>query len=149
MVSEIIFKHSGTLDKYIGDGLMALFGAPYASELDAIKAVRAAVEMQRAMVTFNERLRADNLPSIQIGIGVNTGAAIVGYIGSESRLDYTAIGDTVNTAARLESLAQPSQIVISENTMQSLDETFRVRSLGTERLKGKHVNLRILEVVWQ
>jgi adenylate cyclase len=149
MVSEIIFKHSGTLDKYIGDGLMALFGAPYASELDAIKAVRAAVEMQRAMVSFNERLRADNLPPIQIGIGVNTGPAIIGYIGSESRLDYTAIGDTINTAARLESLAQPSQIVISENTMQSLDETFRVRSLGTERLKGKQQNLRVLEVVWQ
>jgi adenylate cyclase len=149
MVSEIIFKHSGTLDKYIGDGLMALFGAPYASELDAIKAVRAAVEMQRAMVSFNERLRADNLPPIQIGIGVNTGPAIIGYIGSESRLDYTAIGDTINTAARLESLAQPSQIVISENTMQSLDETFMVRSLGTERLKGKQQNLRVLEVVWQ
>jgi adenylate cyclase len=149
MVSEIIFKHSGTLDKYIGDGLMALFGAPYASELDAIKAVRAAVEMQRAMVAFNERLRASNLPPIQIGIGVNTGPAIVGYIGSEARLDYTAIGDTINTAARLESLAQPSQIVISENTMQSLDETFRVRSLGTERLKGKQQNLRVMEVVWQ
>ncbi len=149
MVSEIIFRHSGTLDKYIGDGLMALFGAPYASELDAIKAVRAAVEMQRAMVAFNERMRAEKLPPIQIGIGVNTGPAIIGYIGSESRLDYTAIGDTINTAARLESLAQPGQIVISENTMQSLDETFRVRSLGTERLKGKNVNLRILEVVWQ
>jgi adenylate cyclase len=149
MVSEIIFKHSGTLDKYIGDGLMALFGAPYASELDAIKAVRAAVEMQRAMVAFNERLRAGNLPPIQIGIGVNTGPAIVGYIGSEARLDYTAIGDTINTASRLEGLAQPSQIVISENTMQSLDETFKVRSLGTERLKGKNVNLRVMEVVWQ
>jgi class 3 adenylate cyclase len=149
MVSEIIFKHSGTLDKYIGDGLMALFGAPYASELDAVKAVRAAVEMQRAMVTFNDRMRADNLPPIQIGVGVNTGPAIVGYIGSESRLDYTAIGDTINIASRLEGLAQPGQIVISENTMQSLDETFRVRSLGTERLKGKNVNLRILEVVWQ
>jgi adenylate cyclase len=149
MVSEIIFKHSGTLDKYIGDGLMALFGAPYASELDAVKAVRAAVEMQRAMVMFNERMRADNLPPIQIGVGVNTGPAIVGYIGSETRLDYTAIGDTINTAARLESLAQPGQIVISENTMQSLDETFRLRSLGTERLKGKNVNLRIVEVVWQ
>ena len=149
MVSEIIFKHSGTLDKYIGDGLMALFGAPYSSELDAVKAVRAAVEMQRAMVNYNERMRADNLPPIEIGIGVNTGSAIVGYIGSESRLDYTAIGDTINTASRLESLAQPGQIVISENTMQSLDETFRVRSLGTERLKGKNVNLRILEVVWR
>jgi len=149
MVSEIIFKHSGTLDKYMGDGLMALFGAPYVSELDAVKAVRAAVEMQRAMIAFNDRMRADNLPPIQIGIGVNTGHAIVGYIGSEARLDYTAIGDTVNTAARLEGLAQPGQIVISENTVQSLDETFIVRSLGTERLKGKNVNLRILEVVWQ
>lgn len=149
MVSEIIFKHSGTLDKYIGDGLMALFGAPYVSELDAVKAVRAAVEMQRAMVGFNERRRADNLPPIQIGVGINTGSAIVGYIGSETRLDYTAIGDTVNIAARLESIAQPGQIVISENTMQSLDETFRLRSLGTERLINKNVHLRIFEVVWQ
>ncbi len=149
MVSEIIFRHGGTLDKYIGDGLMALFGAPYVSELDAVQAVRAAVEMMRAMSSFNERLAAENLPPIQIGIGINTGSAIVGYIGSETRLDYTAIGDTINIAARLENIAQPGQIVISENTMQSLDETFVWRSLGTERLKGKNVNLRIAEVVWQ
>jgi adenylate cyclase len=149
MVSEIIFRHGGTLDKYIGDGLMALFGAPYASELDAVQAVRAAVEMQRSMTSFNQRLAAENLPPIQIGIGVNTGSAIVGYIGSETRLDYTAIGDTINTAARLESIAQPGQIVISENTMQSLDESFVLKPLGTERLKGKNVNLRIAEVVWR
>lgn len=149
MVSEIIFKHGGTLDKYIGDGLMALFGAPYAGELDAIKAVRAAIEMQRAMIAFNERLRAENLPPIEIGIGINTGHAIVGYIGSETRLDYTAIGDTINTASRLEGIAQPGQIVISENTMQALDEGFTLRPLGTEKLKGKNVNLRIAEVVWK
>jgi adenylate cyclase len=149
MVSEIIFRHGGTLDKYIGDGLMALFGAPYASELDAVQSVRAAVELQRAMNSFNARLAAENLPPIQIGIGINTGAAIVGYIGSETRLDYTAIGDTINTASRLESIAQPGQIVISENTMQSLDESFILKPLGTERLKGKNVNLRIAEVVWQ
>jgi adenylate cyclase len=101
------------------------------------------------MSVFNEQLRIDNLPPIEIGIGVNTGPAIVGYIGSETRLDYTAIGDTINTAARLEGIAQPGQIVISENTMQALDETFMLRSLGTERLKGKNVNLRIAEVVWQ
>ncbi len=148
-VSEIIFRHGGTLDKYIGDGLMALFGAPYITELDAVQAVRAGVEMQRAMPLFNEKLRAESLPEIAIGIGINTGAAIVGYIGSETRLDYTAIGDTVNTAARLEGLAQPGQIVISENTMQALDESFTLRSLGTEKLKGKNVNLRIAEVVWQ
>ncbi|QQS47868.1 MAG: FHA domain-containing protein [Acidobacteriota bacterium] len=149
MVSEIIFLHGGTLDKYIGDGLMALFGAPYVGELDATQAVRAAIEMQRAMVDFNQRLEAENLPAISIGIGINTGPAIVGYIGSETRLDYTAIGDTVNTAARLESLAQPGQIVISENTMQVLDESFRLKPLGTEKLKGKNVNLRIAEVEWR
>jgi adenylate cyclase len=149
MVSEIIFRHGGTLDKYIGDGLMALFGAPYVGELDAVQAVRAAVEMQRAMHSFNERLAAENLPPISIGVGVNTGPAIVGYIGSETRLDYTAIGDTINIASRLESLAQPGQIVISENTMQVLDESFVLKPLGTERLKGKNVNLRIAEVVWQ
>jgi len=149
MVSEIIFRHGGTLDKYIGDGLMAMFGAPYVSELDPIQAVRAAVEMQRAMIPFNEKLKGENLPPIDIGIGINTGQAIVGYIGSETRLDYTAIGDTVNIAARLESIARSGQIVISENTMQALDETFSLKPLGTEKLKGKNVNLRIAEVVWR
>ena len=148
-VSEIIFRHGGTLDKYIGDGLMAMFGAPYVGELDAVQAVRAAIEMQRAMNSFNERLATENLPPITIGVGINTGPAIVGYIGSETRLDYTAIGDAVNTAARLESLALPGQIVISENTMQVLDESFVLKPLGTEKLKGKNVNLRIAEVVWQ
>jgi adenylate cyclase len=149
LVSEIIFRHGGTLDKYIGDGLLALFGAPYAGELDAVQAVRAAVEMQRSMELFNKALQAENLPAVAIGVGINTGQAIVGYIGSETRLDYTAIGDTINTAARLEGLAQPGQIVISENTMQALDEDFILRPLGTEKLKGKNVNLRIAEVVWR
>ncbi len=149
MVSEVIFRHGGTLDKYIGDGLMALFGAPYVGELDAVQAVRAAVEMQQEMVAFNEKLQAENLPTIAIGIGINTGPAIVGYIGSETRLDYTAIGDTINTASRLEGLSQAGQIVISEYTMQALDESFALRSLGTERLKGKNVNLRIAEVIWR
>lgn len=149
MVSEIIFKHGGTLDKYIGDGLLALFGAPYVGELDAVQAVRAAIAMQRAMIPFNETLKAEKLPPINIGIGINTGPAIVGYIGSETRLDYTAIGDTINTAARLESIAHPGQIVVSENTMQRLEEDFFLNPLGTEKLKGKNINLRIAEVVWQ
>lgn len=149
LVSEIIFKHGGTLDKYIGDGLLALFGAPYVGELDAVQAVRAAIEMQRAMLAFNQQLQAEKLPGITIGIGINTGPAIVGYIGSETRLDYTAIGDTINTAARLEGAAQPGQIVVSENTMQRLDEDFRLKPLATGKLKGKNTHLRIAEVVWQ
>ena len=121
LMSEVIFRHGGTLDKYIGDGVMALFGAPYSTERDAVKAVRAAVEMQRFIVTFNEELAAAALPTIGLGIGVSTGPAIVGFIGSETRLDYTAIGDTVNIAARLEHLATAGQIIISEYTMQALD----------------------------
>jgi adenylate cyclase len=149
LVSEIIFRHGGTLDKYIGDGLLALFGAPYVNELDAVQAVRAAVAMQRAMADFNARLQSAGMPEVAIGIGINTGPAILGYIGSETRLDYTAIGDTVNTAARLESIAQPGQIVISENTVQALDENTPVRLLGTERLKGKQINLRTYEILWR
>jgi adenylate cyclase len=148
MVSEIIFRHGGTLDKYIGDGLLALFGAPYVGELDAVQAVRAAIEIQRSMIPFNEKQVAEDLPQIAVGIGINTGQAIVGYIGSETRLDYTAIGDTINTTSRLQNLAQPGQIVISENTMQVLDESFILKPLGTERLKGRNANLRIAEVVW-
>ncbi|HWQ33008.1 MAG TPA: adenylate/guanylate cyclase domain-containing protein [Blastocatellia bacterium] len=149
LVSEIIFRHGGTLDKYIGDGLLALFGAPYASERDAVKAVRAAVDMQRAMIEFNRELDELKLPNIAIGIGINTGPAIVGYIGSETRLDYTAIGDTINTAARLESNSKPGQIIVSESTMQALDESFTLHELDTIKLKGKSENLRIAEVIWK
>lgn len=149
LVSEIIFRHGGTLDKYIGDGLMAMFGAPYVSERDAVKAVRAAVDMQRVLIDFNQELTDLGLPNIAVGIGINTGPAIVGYIGSETRLDYTAIGDTVNTAARLESNAGPGQIIVSETTMQALDESFILKPLSTIKLKGKSENLRIAEVIWK
>jgi adenylate cyclase len=149
MASNIIFRHGGTLDKYIGDGLLALFGAPIASGRDAVKAVRAAVDLQRSLIDFSRELAEINLPPIAVGIGINTGPAIVGYIGSEQRLDYTAIGDAINTAARLESIAKPGQIIVSETTMQELDESFILKQLDTVKLKGKSENLRIAEVLWQ
>ena len=149
LASEVIFRHGGTLDKYIGDGLLALFGAPYVGERDAIKAVRAAIDLQRDLIEFNEEMAEMQLPPISVGIGINTGPAIVGYIGSENRLDYTAIGDTINTAARLESIAKPGQIVVSESTMQAIDESFTLKPLDQVKLKGKSENLRIAEVVWQ
>jgi adenylate cyclase len=127
---------------------MALFGAPYVTKRDALKAVRAAVDMQRALVEFNEDLSEMKLPPIAVGIGINTGPAIVGYIGSETRLDYTAIGDAVNTAARLESNAKPGQIIISETTMQALDDRFTLNQLPSIKLKGKSENLQIAEVLW-
>jgi len=149
LASGIIFHHGGTLDKYIGDGVLALFGAPIVGERDAVKAVRAAVDLQRALIEFNQEMAAIALPQISIGIGINCGSAIVGYIGTEQRLDYTAVGDTINIAARLESIAQPGQIVISESIMQSLDDTFVLKRLETAKLKGKNEKLQIAEVIWQ
>jgi adenylate cyclase len=115
-MTEIIFAHGGTLDKFIGDGLMALFGAPNVTPRDATNAVTAAVAMQRQMAALNAELRAADLIEIGVGIGLHTGEATVGYIGSERRSEYTAIGDTVNLAARLEQNAQGGQILVSEVT---------------------------------
>lgn len=118
-MSDIIFAHGGTLDKYIGDGLMALFGAPHATPDDACNAVSASVAMQRQMQVINQQLRAEGLAEIAVGIGLHTGVATVGYIGSERRSEYTAIGDTVNLAARLEQNTVPGQILLSEATAQA------------------------------
>lgn len=148
LMSEAIFKHGGTLDKYLGDGVLALFGAPYGTERDAVKAVRAAIDMQRSMLSFNQELAAAGQPPIAMGIGVNTGPAIVGFIGSDARLDYTAIGDTVNTASRLEHLAKPGQILISEHTMQALDASVSYTPLEAVQVKGRVAKLQIAEVAW-
>ena len=120
-MSDIIFAHGGTLDKYLGDGLMALFGAPTASPDDACNAVSASVQMQRRMEEINAYLRAEGLAEIAIGIGLHTGVATVGYIGSERRSEYTAIGDTVNLAARLEQNALPGQIILSDATARAAE----------------------------
>lgn len=116
-MSEIIFSLGGTLDKYIGDGLMAIFGAPTASPNDAKNALETAVAMQRRLVRLNEELQREGYNPIKIGIGLHTGEATIGYIGSDKRSEYTAIGDTVNLAARLEQNAKPGQILISEATV--------------------------------
>lgn len=118
-MTDIIFAHGGTLDKYIGDGLMALFGAPQATPDDACNAVSASVAMQRQMQVINVQLRQEGLSEIAIGIGLHTGLATVGYIGSERRSEYTAIGDTVNLAARLEQNSTPGQILLSDATAQA------------------------------
>ena len=148
LMSEVIFRHGGTLDKYIGDGVLALFGAPYGTERDALKAVRAAIDMQRAVAAFNHSLVASGQPEIGVGIGINTGPAIVGFIGSDTRLDYTAIGDTVNTAARLEHLAKAGQIIISEHTMQALDASVSYTVLEAVQVKGRLAKLQIGDVAW-
>ncbi len=149
-MSDIIFAHGGTLDKYIGDGLMALFGAPTATPEDACHAVTAAVEMQRRMRFINEELLKANLNAISIGIGLHTGVATVGYIGSERRSEYTAIGDTVNLAARLEASAESGQILLSEATVRAAETSLCPFSPRPPvRVKNRAQPVPIFEAEWR
>lgn len=136
VLTEIVFQHGGTLDKYIGDAIMALFGAPYVGEHDAENAVMCALEMRSALVDINEEFAEIGFPRVNLSIGLNTGPATVGYIGSERRTDYTAIGDTVNLAARLQSAAQPGQVYISSTTLKTMGEDFEVDPAIELKLKG-------------
>lgn len=148
-MTPIVFEHRGLLDKYIGDGLMALFGAPVETEDAATNAVAAAIEMQHRMLVVNSELKEAGLSEIAIGIGINTGTVTLGYIGSEERTDYTAIGDAVNLAARLEKQALGWQIIISRSTLNKIGDKFPVRPSGSIMVKGKKSAVEIYEVLWK
>ena len=147
-MSEIIFSHGGTLDKYIGDGLMAIFGAPTASPEDAKNALKAAVTMQVQLITLNRELEAEGFQRIQIGIGLHTGVATIGYIGSDRRSEYTAIGDTVNLAARLESNAKGGQILMSDATAAASGNVIPVNQLEPLTVKNRVQPVNVLEIRW-
>ncbi|HEX6124940.1 MAG TPA: adenylate/guanylate cyclase domain-containing protein [Pyrinomonadaceae bacterium] len=147
-ISEIIFDRGGTLDKYIGDGLMAIFGAPTATPDDALNAVKAAVTMQKRLITLNQELLADGFGQISVGIGLHTGEATIGYIGSDRRSEYTAIGDTVNLASRLESNAGGGQILISEATAAACRNLIPVTPREPLIVKNRVQPVSIFEVTW-
>ncbi len=148
-MSEIIFANGGTLDKYIGDELMAIFGAPTASPQDADNAIQTAIDMQQRMQSLNKELKAEGFSTIEIGIGMNTGVATVGYIGSEQRSEYTAIGDTVNLASRLQSNAKGGQILISEATAKSAERTLPLRSQPPLQVKNRVQPVSLFELKWK
>ncbi|KAG6559751.1 Adenylate cyclase 1 [Candidatus Rhabdochlamydia oedothoracis] len=142
---DIIFEHKGTLDKFIGDGLMVEFGAPLDDEIQEKNAVTAAIAMQKALEKLNTTWKQ---PAIQIGIGIHTGFAIVGNVGSEKRMEYTAIGDTVNIASRLEQMTKFTKrsILISEDTYQAIKEEFPAESLGPITLPGRQEPIRVYAI---
>lgn len=147
-MAEIIFAHGGTLDKYIGDELMAIFGAPTATEKDAENAVKTAMAMQKRLATLNVELESEGFSSVSIGIGMHTGEATVGYIGSEQRSEYTAIGDAVNLASRLQSNARGGQILISEATAQASGNSFDLIQQTTLTVKNRLQPVSLFEVKW-
>lgn len=147
-MSNAIFKYNGTVDKFIGDAIMAFWGAPIRTEDHAEQAVKAACEMMKKLDEINERLDSKGYPPIRMGIGINTGWAILGNIGSEKKLDYTVVGDTVNLASRLEGFTKEYKcnILISENTYKELKGSIPCREIGEVKPKGKTVSVRAYEV---
>jgi adenylate cyclase len=148
-MTDIIFAHGGTLDKYLGDGLMALFGAPTTTPEDAANALNAAVAMQRRLLGINLELVAEGLPEVGVGIGLHTGEVTVGYIGSERRSEYTAIGDSVNTASRLESNAKGGEILISDATAKAARSRYKLKPREPITVKNREQPVVLWEVDWQ
>jgi adenylate cyclase len=145
-MTDIVFAHNGTLDKYLGDGIMAVFGAPMEKKGDAKRAVQAALEIRRDFLDMMETSASETKFSIRMGI--NTGRVVAGNIGSPRRLDYTVIGDPVNTASRLESIAKPNQILIGEETYKQIKgKAFRTKEIGPTKLKGKKEAILVYEVL--
>jgi adenylate cyclase len=144
---EVIFKYEGTLDKFVGDEIMALFGAPVAHDDDPYRAVKVAVEQIQILEEWNLVRVAEGSPPIHIGIGINTGNVVAGYLGSSKSLEYTVIGDVVNTASRLCSVAKAGQIVISKNTYDLVKDYFNVEEMPPTTVKGKANALQVYRVL--
>src|SRR5690606_9897888 len=144
MMVDVLFAHGGTLDKYVGDEVIGLFGAPVALPDAPLRAVRCGLEMQRALEEFN-RIRVTNgQEPIHIGIGINTGPVIAGAIGSSRTLQYTVIGDPVNIASRLCSVARAGEVIVSQYTMRAVQSDVVLEPREPVRVKGKSPALQIL-----
>ncbi|ACC83982.1 adenylate/guanylate cyclase domain-containing protein [Nostoc punctiforme] len=146
---EAVFKHKGTLDKYIGDAIMAVFGSPLALEEHAWMAVQTSLEMRVRLHEFNQRRYVDDKPRIKIGIGINSDTVISGNIGSSKRMEFTAIGDGVNLGSRLESVSKQygCDIIISHNTFKPCQDNIWARELDYIRVKGRNEPVAIYELL--
>ena len=147
LMIDTTFKEDGILDKFLGDGVMAIFGAPILHEDHSIRAVRTALAMQTGVAELARRRVAQGKDPIAVGIGVSAGEAVAGTVGTEDRMEYTVIGDSVNLAARLESNAKPGQILISHRTFKKIEGLVQVRPLGAIKVKGKGEHVEVYEVV--
>jgi len=147
LMIDTIFRYQGTVDKFLGDGVMAVFGAPIYRQDHAVQAVRAALDMQAGIRALSDRLVEEGKDPIAVGIGVNAGEAIAGTVGTDERMEYTVIGDNVNLAARLEANALAGQILISEQTYRRVEDQVTARALGRIKVKGKQGEIGVYEVV--
>ena len=146
LMSDIIFQFNGTLDKYIGDAIMAVFGAPIKQKDHAIRAARVALRMQEKVKEMNEK--GENDFNLQIRIGINSGRVVAGDIGSPTRIEYTVLGNCVNVASRLEeNIAKPAEIIVGENTYQYLKKNFILEDLGKTSIRGLKMKIGAYRLV--
>jgi adenylate cyclase len=143
---ETIFKYEGTLDKFMGDGIMAFWGAPLAKGDDPIRSVQCALDQMEVLGRFNRKRVEGGHPTLAVGMGLHTGPLVAGYVGSSKAMSYTVIGDTANTSARLCGIALAGQVIVSEYTLARLGPRFEVEELPPAHLKGKEKPLRIFNV---
>ncbi len=148
-MTDLIFESGGTLDKYLGDGIMVVYGAPFPAPDDAMRATKTAIEMQRALADLNRNWQSRGQQPLRMGVGINTGTVTAGNIGSAKRMDYTVIGDAVNLASRLCSNAAGGQILVSESTYSLLNGSIPGQRLEPIRVKGKETPVELHEVFWQ
>ena len=144
---EVLFQYQGTLDKFVGDEIIGLFGAPIEIEDSIYKAVVCGIKMLEALAEFNRTRQAENLPPIRIGIGINTGEVVTGMVGSSKSLQYTAIGDAMNVAARLVGQAKSGEIIISDVTYARVKDRIEAMPLPAVKVKGKAEPLQIFRVI--
>jgi len=146
-MADVVFRHEGNLDKFIGDCVMAVWGPPSPHPDDPARALRAALEMQSAVEALNEAREANGQKRIEIGIGVNTGQAVVGYMGSADRHEFTAIGDCVNTASRLCGVAKPSEVLAADTTVSQAGPGFHVEAMPLAHVRGKERAVQTFRVM--
>ena len=145
-LDNIIFKHNGTLDKHIGDGIMGIFGAPISHNGDAKSAVECAVEMRNKIAEINTEIGARNI-KLPVGFGISTGESMVGIFGSAIRKEYTAMGNPVNLAARLERIAKEKQILICDDTYEEVKDFFEVEKIRQVKLKGMDEETTVYNII--
>lgn len=147
-MTNVIFKYEGTIDKFLGDGLMAIFGAPLTHDNDTDLAIHAAVDMQKSINKMNDIRHQKGKNTIKIGIGIHTGEVVVGNIGTKERLDYTVIGDSVNLAARLQEVAGGGEVIISESAFEESDVPYKFSPSMLIKVKGKENPIKIYQVLY-
>jgi adenylate cyclase len=147
LLSGAIVRNGGIVNKFLGDGLMAMFGAPKPLEGHALKAVKAGLEMQKWMARWNDRRMARGLPSFYSGIGINTGLAMCGRVGAQDRMEYTLIGEEVNLASRICGKAAPKQVLITKQTHDQVKDQVNARELEPVSVKGLSYPIKVFEVL--